>query len=374
MPRVWKDKATGPLQKAARFTQAAKNKATDIKESTSRISKASSRIVRGSPRAAMVWGNQQIPRGYGSLSRAVKASKVISQNAGDDILRRVASAWEASAETGYSTLNMASVTANAILASDFSTHMDRWLRATFTEGPATVYDKAMDTRYSEIHIGGSHHRLFDDSHTLWGAWDKVSEALPNDTFAQEVAGLAAGLWKDLLTPMGIPVVGWDKASYDQISESLNSTLHIPKQWFFDLWNVNGSEIFGVSVATIAVVMNWKKRDTEQFSRLVGSLGISAVIAANPALGVLALASLAKAYGDARKQGDYRSFLDGLAKGGVGTGVFLATAAAIGGPVPVGILAGMCTSIVVRQSLSKIEIPEITSFIGDATKRAMASHS
>jgi hypothetical protein len=367
MPRVWKDKT-------ARFTQAAKDKVTDLKESTSRISNTSSRIVRGSPRAVLVWGNQQIPRGHASFSSAVKDSKVISQNAGDDILRRVASAWEASAGTGHSALNMTTVTANAILASDFSTHMDRWLRDTFTKGPATLYDKAMDARYLEDYIGGGHHRLFDDSHTLWGAWDKVSEALPNDTFAQEVTGWAAGLWKDLLTPAGIPLVGWDKESYDYIAESLNSTLHIPKEWFFDLWNVNGSDIFGVSIATIAVTLNWKKRDTKQFSHLVGSLGISSVIAANPALGVLALASLAKAYADARKQGDYRSFLDGLAKGGVGTGVFLATAAAVGGPLPVGILAGMCTSIVVRQSLSKIEIPEITSFIGDATKRAMASTS
>ena len=130
----------------------------------------------------------------------------------------------------------------------------------------------------------------------------------------------------------------------------------------------------MSIATIAVTLNWKKRDTKQFSHLVGNLGISSVIAANPALGVLALASLARAYADARKQGDYRSFLDGLTKGGVGTGVFLATAAAVGGPLPVGILAGMCTSIVVRQSLSKIEIPGITSFIGDSARRAMASTS
>ena len=38
--------------------------------------------------------------------------------------------------------------------------------ASLAEGPATIYDKAMDAEYLATHVGGGNHRLFDGGHTL----------------------------------------------------------------------------------------------------------------------------------------------------------------------------------------------------------------
>jgi len=129
-------------------------------------------------------------------------------------------------------------------------------------------------------------------------------------------------------------------------------------------HINGAEVLGTSIATIALALRWNKADTAEFSRLVGSLGISAVVSANPALGLLALATLAKSFMQAREKGDYIEVLDGLAKGGIGTGIFLATSVLIPGPVWVGILTGLCVGVVVNRATDNVRISELSGFVGE----------
>ena len=102
----------------------------------------------------------------------------------------------------------------------------------------------------------------------------------------------------------MPLFSMSPESYGQVSNYLSNTFHIPKPWFQDLLHVNGVEVLGTSIATVALALRWNKADTAEFSRLVGSLGISAVVSANPALGVLALATLAKPFMQAREKSSF----------------------------------------------------------------------
>ena len=54
--------------------------------------------------------------------------------------------------------------ANGLLASTLSTDLNGLLES-MVDGPATIYDKAMDAVYLATRIGGGNHRMFDGGHT-----------------------------------------------------------------------------------------------------------------------------------------------------------------------------------------------------------------
>ena len=138
-------------------------------------------------------------------------------------------AFESSADLANRSKVQSAVFLNAILASDFSSSMESWLGDLVNKGGASIYDQAMDATYNATHIGGGQlHRLFDGSHTLWGAAGKVHAASPDDTPLQEVLGYASALGKDLSTHVGLPLFGMDKSTYDQVAGVLSDTFHIPK--------------------------------------------------------------------------------------------------------------------------------------------------
>ena len=313
---------------------------------------------------------QQISEAYSAiLTKAMRSSKTIAAPTKKEILDYVSSACKSTALTSKKTIDYTAVLVNALLASDFSQNMESWLKK-FNEGVPSIYDKAMDAQYAALHEGGGNlHRLFDGSHTLWGAWEKVREAAPEDSLLQEVFGYLTALGKDLSSPVGLPLFAWNKPSYEQVAELFNAEFDVPKSWLADLVHVNATELIGSSIAAIAVALNWNKGQVKQFTSLASSLGISAIASANPALAVLALAALAKAFVDATQKGDYSEFVNGLAKGGVGTGIFLATSSAIGGPVWVGIIAGMCVGAAVNKSIETVEVSQVATFVEEAMKKA-----
>ncbi|MDA1129658.1 MAG: hypothetical protein O2913_13335 [Chloroflexi bacterium] len=266
-----------------------------------------------------------------------------------------------------------SAVSNAILASDFSQNMESWLTKTFNEGIPSIYDKSADAVYNATHIGGSQlHRLHDGSHTIWGMWDKVQEASPDDNPLQEVLGFLTAYGKDLSSHVGMPLFGMSRDTYQTLSNSLSDTFSIPKPWLQDLLHVNAVEVLGTSVATIALALRWDKATTEEFSRLAASLGISSIVSANPLLGVVTLAATAKAFWHPEKDGDYGEVVEGLAKGGIGTGLFLATSAVAPGPVWTGMLAGLCVGAVVNRATSKVHASDVSEFISRTMKRTVIS--
>ncbi|HSV28267.1 MAG TPA: hypothetical protein VLL76_01875, partial [Candidatus Omnitrophota bacterium] len=133
---------------------------------------------------------------------------------------------------------------NAALGSaTFSIELDRWMRQAFS-AKATIYDKFMDAEYIRTHVGGGYHRLFDGGHDCLGAWDQCREAAgaAGDSFTAEVLGYAGGLWKDLVTPMGLPVMTFDKADFDQVAGALQDTLGITRAWVADAASFTSTEL------------------------------------------------------------------------------------------------------------------------------------
>ena len=261
----------------------------------------------------------------------------------------------------------------SVLASNLSQDLNSLLEG-MVQGSATIYDKAMDANYLNPllrpDLGGSYHRLFDGGHTISGAFSAAWEASPDDNIIQEALGTVQGLLRDVTTVRGLPLANWDKTTFDSVANALESTFHIPKDWFYDLNTYDAVELLGSAVGAVALVFSWNRADTEAFAKLVGSMGLSAAISANPLLLVATVVALARAFQKARQTGEYAKFADGLLKGGIGAGTTLTAIAIVGvagGPAGAALLVGLTASILVNTATKRVSVVEISQF---AAKRVV----
>ena len=262
-----------------------------------------------------------------------------------------------------------SATAQGLLASALASDLNGML-AVMAKGSATIYDRAMDAEYLATHIGGGNHRLFDGGHTLAGAYEAVRAASPDDGLIKEGFGFVQGMFRDLTTTKGLPLANWDKHTYDQVAGFLESRFLVPRDWFYDLNSYDSAELVGAVVSVLAVALCWNRADTEAFAKLVGSIGVSAVISANPLLLVVMVVAWARAFQKARLEGRYGDFIDGQARGAVGSLGALAAAsqvAVLGGPVGMSLLVGIVAGVLANKAASKVSVVEVARFAASRAK-------
>lgn len=278
--------------------------------------------------------------------------KSLSQAAGEAAGRAASTvssirAREAAAHAG----SWIAQSCNLALASDLAIKADRWMRDTF-ESAATVYDKAMDAEYIRTHIGGGFHRLFDGGHDLVGAWKAARDALPNDTRFDEIHGYLLGLWKDVVTPRGLPVVTWDIETFKAFSETLQQALGVTPGWVTDMASYTATELGGSIAAVAALLLNLRRTDAARYAELCASLSISGGAGANPMLLAIAIVAALKGAHDAHKTGEWGKWGVGVGKGAATAGAGIGVVAAVGG-LSGGLLA-IPAAIATKLALDKIE--------------------
>ncbi len=342
------ERARGAGKKAADKTLSAAGKAAaDTKQKVSESAPVVARVAQDGSRIA--------------ADKSVEAGRLVRSSS-----KRVSDA----------TVSLAGAvleTSQGVLASHLAQDLNGVIQ-NLVEGSSTIYDKAMDARYIADHIGGGNHRLFDGGHTLGGAWEAVRGASEDDNILQEAWGYLQGLLRDGTTAKGLPFANWDNATYDQVSGWLDSTFHIPKSWFYDLNSYDAAELLAGTIGVVALALNWNRADTERFSRIVGSLGLSGVISANPLLLIVAVVSLAKAFHKAQQTGEYAELVDGQFRGAMGTGATLAAVslvAAAGGPVGVPLLAGLATGVLVNKATNRVSVTQIGQVMAQQASAAAA---
>ena len=229
---------------------------------------------------------------------------------------------------------------------------------------ATIYDDKIDNFYNETHIGGFTHRHFDGSHTPHQMWEKVKETLPNDTNLEELKNYFLSLFKDLQTPMGIPLQNIDnKEAFDKFAIHMSEKFAIKKSWLLDIQSVNLSEIFGATLGVVALMFGWKKHEKEEFANLASSLILAGAVGANPILLIVSIVSWAKSY---TKDKNKKAFKEGTVKGLLGMGSFIMTASLFASPL-LGIIIGLVVMIVIKKQLQKIEVSEIYDWFKNQIK-------
>ena len=243
---------------------------------------------------------------------------------------------------------------NALLATDVAVRLDQWTRTVFASGPATRYDKALDQVYNALGEHGADHRLFDGSHDLVGAWKTIAKAFPDEGWLQRAEGYVSALWKDMATPKGIPVVTWDKQAFDAIVGFLNETLGISRTWVKDMATFTATEFIGAVLGALALLLSWNKAEIRRFSEIVGSLGLSALVGANPLMVMVTIVGLAKCFHEARHGAGFKRVVSGGGRGMVGTTAILGASRLMPAPAWVTLMLGVVSYLVAARLYDKAE--------------------
>ena len=296
-----------------------------------------------------------------TLSSSLTTSRAMSAAAKRKLTAQIIPSLESLSGKGASVQAQAFTTIQGLLANaELSSTINSWLQS-MVSGAPTIYDRAMDATYNATHIGGHLHRMFDGSHTIPGAFEAVRNASPDDNIFQEAAGLLQALARDATTPMGLPLVNWDQDTFNRLADTLGG-LGISRDWLVDLVNYDAVELVGSSIVVVAIALNWNNEDIEEFTTIVGGMGLSAAANANPLLLIVTIVALAKAFHTARKTGDWKEFTDGLAKGGICTGALLLVTSTVSGPVVVVLLTGICVGVAAHKATENVSIVEVGQFV------------
>lgn len=239
---------------------------------------------------------------------------------------------------------------NSVLGTEWARTADRWLRDV-VDAKATVVSRAMDAEYLRTRIGGGWHRLFDGGHDLWGAFKATRSATPDDTLLQQLGTYATEVWKDLATPNGLPVFTWKKESFDAFSGALQQHLHVSAGWVTDMATFTATELGGAVAAIAAMLMNLRSSDPDRYAEMCGSLGVAAMVAANPLLVAVWLALVLKIAHDRNRLMRWRSSFAVL-RGAAVTGTVILTIVALG---PLGLIVALPLALVVRKLLLRLAL-------------------
>ena len=175
-------------------------------------------------------------------------------------------------------------TTQALLASALSSDLNGLLQD-MVKGSATIYDKAMDAKLPrDPTLAAATTDYSTKGHTIAGGYQGGSGCIARGHHHRGRAmGFLQGIFRDMTTVKGLPLANWDKATYDQVAGFLESQFRIPRDWFYDLTSYDASELLGGVIGVVATALHWNRADTESFSKLVGGMGVSAVMSANPLL-------------------------------------------------------------------------------------------
>jgi hypothetical protein len=259
---------------------------------------------------------------------------------------------------------------NAALAMPEAKTLDQTLREVFA-GKTTAYDKAMDWGYIDPesllrHVGGQYHRIFDQGHSILG-WAKAVWTAPTDHgLLERVIGGGKAYWKDLVTPMGMPVVTWDPAVYKAFSEALQTHLHVSSTWVYDMVTFTATEAAGGVAALAAILLHIRNKDPDRYFELCGSLGISAAAAANPITAAIWLALMMVAFYKAKRFGFRWGQLGAFARGMLVPAIVLIIPSFFAGWP--GLVLGFVLAIGIRLLLRRLAVREaVAAYVQEASR-------
>jgi hypothetical protein len=272
----------------------------------------------------------------------------------------------------------ASIWANALLASDFSRKFDKWF-GSLSQTKATEYDKAIDIAYNSpnaegiIHEGGIWHRLTDMLHDPVSMWKAVKDTKIDDTRKEEINAFIDSFFKDFNTTQGLPFVSITKETFDNGALFLSKNFSIPKNWFYDIQTLNGSELMAGSLSVVSLVFSWNKKDAKLFGDLISSLMLAGAIGGNPITIFVAIIALAKHFNSTKNSKKIsKKFLEGTKIGSLSIFSFLGISSFVGGPVWIGLILGLIVAVLVRKHSSKFNIKETYEWFRDSMKSLLSS--
>lgn len=179
---------------------------------------------------------------------------------------------------------------------------------------------------------------------------------------EQTRGVVQALLRDASTTRGLPLVTWDKATFDTVASRLEATAGIPKSWLYDISTYDAADVLGGCVGVVSVALGWNKADTAEFASVAAGMGISAAASANPILSMVAVVAAARAFHKARIGEECKELVNGSFRGAatsVGAMSAVGLVSVAGGPATVGLLAGVTAGILAHKAAQRVSITDVT---------------
>ena len=119
------------------------------------------------------------------------------------------------------------------------------------------------------------------------------------------------------------------------------------------------------MGVLSVLFAWNSTDTEHFTRIAASIGLSAAVSTNPLLLLVTVVALARAFHKARRGAEYEQLLDGGVKGVVVSGAALSAMALVGaasGPLACSLLVGITAGVVASAATKNVSVISVSRFV------------
>ena len=177
----------------------------------------------------------------------------------------------------------------------------QWLRdllqAGATVSTPTAWDRAMDTVYNAGREHGYLHRLFDGGHSVTGAFEAGWDAAPGAGWIENVGGTLSAIWRDSVTPQGMPFVTLSRDWYDEatsvVSRLSERGLPVRSEFVRDWVTWDATEFVASSLGAVIVVFQFREDKAVQLARTAGSLGLVGAVSANPLAVIVSAVALAR---------------------------------------------------------------------------------
>ena len=108
------------------------------------------------------------------------------------------------------------------------------------------------------------------------------------------------------------------------------------------------------VGAVALVLSWNKADIRRFSEVVGSLGLSALVGANPIMVMVTIVGLAKCSHESRHGAEFNRILSGGGRGMVGTTALLGASRLMPAPAWMTVMLGVVSYLVAAKLYDQAE--------------------
>ena len=103
-----------------------------------------------------------------------------------------------------------------------------------------------------------------------------------------------------------------------------------------------------------MVLSWNKAEIRRFSEIVGSLGLSALVGANPLLVMVTIVGLAQCFHEARHGAGFKRIVSGGGRGMIGTTALLGASRLMPAPAWMTLMLGVVSYLVATRLYDKAE--------------------
>jgi uncharacterized membrane protein len=217
---------------------------------------------------------------------------------------------------------------------DLTKPLEQWSGHIFNK-LSNDYTRSMDGKF--VAIGPSvdnpvlDHRILD-GHDPISAFQRCLDALPDDSFAQEVSGYLHAMASDMSSVVGLPIMTLTKENLTGITRFCHET-GISRSWVMDFMHYNVAELLGAAVPMLMIALNLRGPDKKLFETAAGSIGFGAIASASPIGLIVSLIMLALAIRKARHSGEKVSWVRGIGAGSLKSATLFGATTMLG-PIPV----------------------------------------